>query len=63
MCTITKVDIGKRVVFRSLCRWNTAKATRIIRAVSPKNGPVVRFGGYADFTVRPYEVIEIIERE
>ena len=63
MCVITEKDIGKRVVFRALCRWNTAKATRIIRGVSPSNGPVVHFGGYTDFCVRPYEVIEILEKK
>ena len=61
MCTITEKDIGKRVVFRSLCRWNSAKATRIIKGINEWDGPTVRFGGCSDFYVKPYEVIEIIE--
>ena len=63
MVKTTKKDIGKRVVFRSLCRWNSAKATRIIKEISKFGGPIVRFGGYANFVVRPHEVIEIIEQE
>ena len=64
-----KKDIGKRVVFRALCRWNTAKATRIIKGISSSDrgryggGPIVRFGGYANFYVGPHEVIEVLEEK
>jgi len=60
---ITEKDIGKWVEFRALCRWNSAKAIRKIRGISPRNGPVVSFGGYKDFTVHPHEVIEVFKQK
>ncbi len=65
MCTITvtEKDIGKRVTFRSPRMWNSAKATRVIRGIGSRGGPIVYFGGYTDFCVRPHEVIEILEKE
>lgn len=63
MITVTREDIGKRVEFRALCYWNSAKATRIIKDVTKAGGPIVRFGGFGNFYVRPHEVIEIFEKE
>lgn len=63
MITVTKEDIGKRVEFRALCYWNSAKATRIIKGVSKEGGLTVRFGGFDHFYVRPHEIIEIFKKE
>lgn len=48
--------VGDRITFRAVCRWNSAKATRVINGFY--NGrPTVAFGGYRDFVVRLDEIL------
>lgn len=48
--------IGDRITFRAATRWSDRKATRVVNGFF--NGrPTVRFGGWADFVVRPEEII------
>ena len=53
---VNKSHIGKRLVFRSVTRWNTREATRVIKNVNDDGSVEVRFGGHPNFRVRPHEV-------
>lgn len=61
MITVTKADIGKRMVFQAATRWSGAKATRKINGIDEHGRPTVRYGGHAAFIVKPEEIIEIKE--
>ena len=63
--------IGDRITFRSPTRWSCVKATRKVngfwklyaddKCTVIAHWPTVRYGGYAEFIVRPHEIISIEE--
>lgn len=61
MAKAKRPDIGDRIVFRSITRWNDKIATRIVNGYVCGN-PTVRFGGWRDFVVRPDEIVAIIPK-
>lgn len=58
---LTKKDIGKKVGFKSLTRWNSGKAIRKIKDIRKDGCPLVRFGGWSEFAIRPNEIIRIFK--
>ena len=56
-----KEDIGKKAEFRVATRWTGAKQVREIKDVRPDGSIMVRFGGWSDFHVNPWEILEIFE--
>lgn len=52
--------IGDRIKFRATTRWGDKPATRKVNGFF-QGMPTVRFGGCADFIVRPHEIIAIEE--
>lgn len=53
------IKIGDRIKFKSLARWNSKAAVRVVNGFDAGR-PMVRFGGYPEFIVRPDEVIEVV---
>ena len=61
--------VGDRLTFKAATRWSCAKATRKVNGfynLYADDGctirdkyPTVRYGGWPDFVVRPYEIISI----
>ena len=54
-----KEDVGKLAEFRVATRWTGAKQIRKIKDVRPDGSIYVRFGGYSDFHVNTWEILEI----
>lgn len=54
-----KEDIGKKAEFRAATRWTGAKQVRIIKDVKLDGSISVHFGGWPDFHVNPWEILEI----
>lgn len=53
------MEVGDRITFRSPTRWADRTVTRVVKAIQADH-PVVRYGGYGEFIVRPHEVREVI---
>ena len=52
--------IGDKIKFKAATVWGDKPATRIIRGFSPgHNFPMVKYGGWDNFIVRPSEISEI----
>ena len=51
-------EIGQTIVFKALTRDSYRKATRKING-SRRGSPTVRYNGWDNFAVQPYEIIEI----
>lgn len=51
------LKVGDRITFRAVTRWSDRSATRVVNGHTLGYGyPTVRFGGYAEFVVRPSEI-------
>lgn len=50
--------IGQTIVFKALTRDSYKKATRKING-SHRGSPTVRYNGWNNFIIQPYEIIEI----
>lgn len=54
------IKIGDRIKFKAATRWSHEAVWRKVNGLFPATGAVtVRYGGWADFIVRPWEIIEI----
>lgn len=60
---VTKKDIGKRIEFFTVCRWNNKKAVRVLRGIDQDGSALVCFGGWRDFIVKPNEIKRILGEE
>lgn len=54
---LAAIKVGDRITFKSPTRYSFRKATRVVNGFL-WGRPTVRFGGWADFAVRPWEIIE-----
>lgn len=62
-----KIEIGDTLVFVIKAiryRVQRGKIKRIVTGFWFSNGyPTVRFAGYGNFVVKPYEIIDVIKKE
>jgi len=58
------IEIGDRIKFRAATRWNGGSVWRKVNGFWMNGSlPTVRYGGWPEFAVRLYEIIEVEKGE
>ena len=57
----TMIEIGDRITFRALTVWSDRKVVRKVNGFrnGDRSRPTVRFGGYADYTIKDSEISKV----
>jgi len=53
------INVGDRITFKAATRSSHRKATRMVTGFTINGRPEVRYEGWADFVVSPWEIIEV----
>jgi hypothetical protein len=57
---VENIKVGDRIRFHAVTAWSNRAAWRVVTGIKPLS---VRFGGWSNFLVRHYEILEHQGRE
>lgn len=59
MASNQDIHIGDRIRFRAVTAWSGATVWRKVVGLAWDGVPLVRYGGWAEFRVRPHEILDV----